>query len=60
MSNNHTETESRQDQPPTEGGSTAPQDVDNPGERTTPAASGDQDQGRVERAAEDRERTIAK
>jgi hypothetical protein len=60
MSDNHTENESRQDQPPTEGGSTAPQDVDNPGERTAPAASGDQDQRRMDNAAEDRERTIAK
>ena len=60
MTDNHTENERTQNQPPTEGGSTAPQDVDNPGERTTPPATGDQDPGRIDNAAEDRERTIAK
>ena len=59
MSHNHAD-EKTQELPRTHGGSTAPQDVDNPGQRTTPAASGDADRGRVENAAEDRERTIPK
>jgi hypothetical protein len=58
MSDKHTE--KRQEQPQTYGGATAPQDVDNPGQRTTPAASGDADQGRLENAREDQERTIPK
>ena len=59
MSHNHTD-EKTQEQPQTTGGSTAPQDVSNPGERTTPPATGDQDQGRLENAREDQERTIPK
>ena len=56
----HTHAEKRQEQPRTHGGSTAPQEVDNPSQRTTPAATGDQDEGRMDRAREDQERTIPK
>ena len=56
----HTHEESKQDQPQTKGGATAPQKVDNPSQRTTPPATGDQDKGRMDNAREDRERTIPK
>ena len=56
----HTHTETKQDEPQTQGGSTAPQDVDNPSQRTTPPATGDQDKARMDNAREDRERTIPK
>jgi hypothetical protein len=49
-----------EEQPATQGGRTAPQDVDNPSGRTTPAATGDTDTSRLHNAEEDRERTIAK
>ena len=58
MSDHHTE--KTEEQPAINGGATAPQNVDNPGQRTTPAANGDQDQGRMENAREDQERTIPK
>ncbi len=58
--NKDTHAETTHGQPRTEGGATAPQEVQNPGERTTPAASGDEDRSRIENAAEDRERTLPK
>ena len=56
----HNHTDETQEHPRTGGGSTAPQQVDNPSQRTTPAANGDQDRSRLENAREDQERTIPK
>ena len=57
MTDPHTDEET-QEQPSTSGGLTAPQDVDNPGERTTPPARGDEAPERIENAREDQDRTL--
>ncbi len=44
--------------PPSEGGPTAPQDVDNPSERTSPPGNPEPDPERVHDAEEDQDRTI--